>query len=156
MGLLNSHSMSSVCMWNKYTVTGHFLLSSKQLLFILHWLVIGELVDLRASLLDPQRARNERARCVLTPGELVLRCHRSLHQLGFDQPGAESVRVFGVMLGHTHRDRKSGFYSREDENKAGISSCAKDCVTAVEGCQISQYNHTSVKKSTALYLLQYY
>lgn len=34
----------------------------------------------------------------LTPGELVLRCHRSLHQLGFDQPGAESIRVFGIML----------------------------------------------------------
>lgn len=43
--------------------------------------------------------------CVLTPGELVLCRHRSLHQLGFDQPGAKAVGVFGVMLG-TQRERE--------------------------------------------------
>lgn len=37
--------------------------------------------------------------CVLTPGELVLCCHCSLHQLGFNQPGAKAIGIFGVMLG---------------------------------------------------------
>ena len=45
--------------------------------------------------------------CVLTPGELVLRRHRSLHQLGLDQLGTQAVCVFGVVLRthtHTHTD----------------------------------------------------
>lgn len=38
------------------------------------------------------------AQCDLTPGELVLRCHCPLHQLGFNQPGAKAISVFGVVL----------------------------------------------------------
>ena len=48
--------------------------------------------------------------CVLTPGELVLRRHRSLHQLGLDQLGTQAVCVFGVVLRthiHTHTHRFS-------------------------------------------------
>lgn len=35
----------------------------------------------------------------LTARELVLRCHRPLHHLRFDEAGTESVRIRGVMLG---------------------------------------------------------
>lgn len=34
----------------------------------------------------------------LTAGELILRCHRPLHHLRFDEAGAKPVRVRGVML----------------------------------------------------------
>lgn len=36
----------------------------------------------------------------LTSRELILRCHCSLHELGFDEPGAKSIRIFCVVL-HT-------------------------------------------------------
>lgn len=43
----------------------------------------------------------------LTPGELVLRRHRPLHQLGFNEACAKTISVFSVVLKthtHTHTD----------------------------------------------------
>lgn len=50
----------------------------------------------------PVEQRNELS--VLTPGELVLCCHCSLHQLRFNQPGAKPIGIFGVML-ETQKER---------------------------------------------------
>ena len=57
--------------------------------------------------------------CVLTPGELVLCRHRALHQLGFDQPGAKAIGVFGVMLGG-HRKRNISVFVLENRIKTQV------------------------------------